>query len=169
MAVINRLLRQQLVREAEGYLDLASALGETWQLPSAIRDRLAYRSLAVIDRLGENASLSPQIQLIKGQALRMLELYKEALQPLSPSAGEPIRKTSRPGWPWAGATSGPAESIWLSSRSKRRSIWSQACCALVWNSNLAVLLEALHRTSGRTLAVSCSSAAVALMQRLSPT
>jgi tetratricopeptide (TPR) repeat protein len=86
VAVINRLLRQQLVREAEGYLDLASAMGETWQLPSAIRDRLAYRSLAVIDRLGENASLSPQIQLIKGQALRMLELYKEALQPLSAAA-----------------------------------------------------------------------------------
>lgn len=90
MAVINRLLRQQLVREAEGYLDLASALGDQFALPTPVRDRLAHRSLAVIDRLGENAAVSPQIQLIKGQALRMLELYQEALKPLTAAAeGDP--------------------------------------------------------------------------------
>ena len=42
--------------------------------------------MAVVDRLGENATYSPQIQLIKGQALRTLEKFKEALAPLSVAA-----------------------------------------------------------------------------------
>src|SRR5262249_50556330 len=86
VSVINRLLRQQLVREAEGYLDLASVLDDQWPLPADLRDRLIYRTLAVIDRLGETALISPQIQLIKGQALRVLGHYKEALQPLAAAA-----------------------------------------------------------------------------------
>jgi tetratricopeptide (TPR) repeat protein len=86
LAVINRLLRQQLVREAEGYLDLASALADQWPLPIPVRDRLVHRALGVVDRLGESAAISPQIQLIKGQALRMLELYQDALTPLSAAA-----------------------------------------------------------------------------------
>ena len=86
MSAINRMLRQQLVREAEGYLDLALVFGEQWTLPPAIRDRLAQRTLAVVDHLGENATISPQIQLIKGQALRTMERYKEALEPLAAAA-----------------------------------------------------------------------------------
>jgi tetratricopeptide (TPR) repeat protein len=90
VAVINRLLRQQLVREAEGYLDLASALDDRWPLPVILRNRLVDRTLAVVERLGENAALSPQIQLIKGQALRLLERYTDALAPLTVAAeGDP--------------------------------------------------------------------------------
>src|SRR5262249_10001537 len=33
VSVLNRLLRQQLVREAEGYLDLVSVLEDQWPLP----------------------------------------------------------------------------------------------------------------------------------------
>jgi Flp pilus assembly protein TadD len=47
---------------------------------------LAQRTLAVVDHLGENATVSPQIQLIKGQALRTMERFKEALEPLSAAA-----------------------------------------------------------------------------------
>ncbi len=86
MTAINRLLRQQLVREAEGYLDLVLVFGEQWTLPLAIRDRLAQRTLAVVDHLGESATVSPQIQLIKGQALRTMERFKEALEPLTAAA-----------------------------------------------------------------------------------
>lgn len=90
MSAFERLRRQQLVREAEGYLDLALVFGDQWSLPAALRDRLAQRSLAVVDDLGENAAYSPQVQLIKGQALRTLEKYKEALAPLSVAAeGDP--------------------------------------------------------------------------------
>ena len=90
MSSINRLRRQQLVREAEGYLDLALVFGDQWPLPAEVRDRLAQRTLSVVDHLGENAALSPQVQLIKGQALRMLERYQDALHPLAAAAeGDP--------------------------------------------------------------------------------
>jgi len=87
---INRLQRQQLEREAEGYLDLTLVFGEQWTLPIALRDRLAQRALDVVEHLGENSSQSPQVQLIKGQALRTLERFKEALEPLAVAAeGDP--------------------------------------------------------------------------------
>ena len=86
MAGINRILRQQLLLEAEGYLDLALVFGEQWSLPTAIRDRLVQRTLSVVEHLGENATVSPQIQLIKGQALRTMERFKEALGPLAAAA-----------------------------------------------------------------------------------
>jgi tetratricopeptide (TPR) repeat protein len=86
VAAINRILRQQLVREAEGYLDLVLAFGDEWSLPTAIRDRLAQRSLSVVDHMGEMAATSPQVQLIKGQALRTMERFKEALEPLTAAA-----------------------------------------------------------------------------------
>jgi len=87
VSVINRLLRQQLVREAEGYLELVGVLEDQWPLPGEIRERLVGRCLAVIERLGDAAALSPQIQLIKGQALRALGRYKDALEPLAAAAG----------------------------------------------------------------------------------
>jgi tetratricopeptide (TPR) repeat protein len=83
---INRLYRQQLVREAEGYLDLALVFGDQWILPAAIRDRLAQRTLTVVDHLAESSMASPQMQLIRGQALRTMERYKEALEPLAAAA-----------------------------------------------------------------------------------
>jgi tetratricopeptide (TPR) repeat protein len=90
VSAINRLQRQQLVREAEGYLDLALVFGDQWTLPTQVRDCLARRSLAVIDHLGQSAAQSPQVLLIKGHALRMLERFKDALVPLSAAAeGDP--------------------------------------------------------------------------------
>jgi len=90
VSTITRHLRQQLVREAEGYLDLALVFGEQWTLPDAMRDRLAERSLEVVDRLGESAAQSPQVLLIKGQALRLLDRFKDALEPLAAAAeGDP--------------------------------------------------------------------------------
>jgi tetratricopeptide (TPR) repeat protein len=86
MSAINRSQRQQLVREAEGYLDLALVFGDQWELPADVRNCLASRSLDVLKHLGQSAAQSPQVQLIKGQALRMLGRYKDALKPLSAAA-----------------------------------------------------------------------------------
>lgn len=87
---IDRLYRQQLVREAEGYLDLALIFGDQWTLPADVRNCLALRALQVIESLGPAAAQSPQVQLIKGQAFRMLEQYKDALVPLAAAAeGDP--------------------------------------------------------------------------------
>jgi tetratricopeptide (TPR) repeat protein len=90
VSAINRLQRQQLVREAEGYLDLALVFGDQWTLPPPLRDCLARRTLAVIDQLGQSAAHSPQVQLIKGQALRLLDRFKDAIVPLAAAAeGDP--------------------------------------------------------------------------------
>ncbi len=91
MSAAQRIHRQQLViREAEGYLDLAMVFGDQWPLPDAVRHKLAQRSLAAVERLGKSADDSPQLQLIRGQALRTLDRYKEALAPLAVAAeGEP--------------------------------------------------------------------------------
>jgi tetratricopeptide (TPR) repeat protein len=86
VSAINRLQRQQLVREAEGYLDLALVFGDQWTLPVELRNCLAQRALALLDHLGQSATQSPQVQLIKGQALRMLERFKDALIPLAAAA-----------------------------------------------------------------------------------
>ncbi len=86
MCSIDRLRRQQLVREAEGYLDLAMLFCDQWPLPAEERDRLARRSLVVIDHLSEPSGASPQVQFIKGQALRALERFKDALEPLNQAA-----------------------------------------------------------------------------------
>jgi tetratricopeptide (TPR) repeat protein len=86
VSAIDRLRRQQLVREAEGYLDLAALFSEQWPLPIEVRDCLAYRALAVIEHFNGTAAHSPQLQLIKGQALQMLERFKEALVPLNQAA-----------------------------------------------------------------------------------
>lgn len=86
MSAIDRLHRQQLMREAEGYLDLALIFGDHWTLPADVRDQLAQRALTTLDRLGESAAYGPQVQLLKGQALRMMERYGEALAPLTSAA-----------------------------------------------------------------------------------
>ena len=86
MSSIDRLRRQQLVREAEGYLDLAALFSDQWPLPAGVRDCLAHRALAVIEHFNGTATHNPHLQLIKGQALRMLERYKEALAPLMQAA-----------------------------------------------------------------------------------
>jgi tetratricopeptide (TPR) repeat protein len=86
VSAIDRLRRQQLMHEAEGYLELALLFGDRWPLPCALRDCLAQRSLAVINHFNGMATYSPQLQLIKGQALRMQERYQEALEPLNQAA-----------------------------------------------------------------------------------
>jgi tetratricopeptide (TPR) repeat protein len=93
VSTIDRLRRQQLVREAEGYLDLALVFDDQWPLPEALRDRLALRALSGIDKLIETSD-SAQLQFVKGQALRMLERYKEAVEPLSKAALEDPKNIS---------------------------------------------------------------------------
>jgi Flp pilus assembly protein TadD len=74
------------MREAEGYLDLALIFGDQWALPAEARDQLASRALATLERLGDSAAYGPQVQLLKGQALRMMERYSEAIVPLMSAA-----------------------------------------------------------------------------------
>jgi Flp pilus assembly protein TadD len=78
--------RQQALSEAEGYLDLISGLGD-WEPDSQVRDRLAERALEVLQQLSrETAWRRGQVLFLKGQALRLMKRYREAIEPLTESS-----------------------------------------------------------------------------------
>lgn len=74
-----RIHRQQLVREAEGYLDLATAFSEHWPLPTDVRDALCLRAIATLERVEHAGGMSGQIFFLHGQALRHMLHYGEAI------------------------------------------------------------------------------------------
>jgi len=84
-----RVRRRQLLREAEGYLDLimlpAAQPAASALCPSEeSRNRLAQRSLEILERLetaGGNWRQSHLLYL-KGQAYRVMQRFEEALKPL---------------------------------------------------------------------------------------
>lgn len=81
VVAVERIRRQQLLREAEGYLDLIG-LFDDWEPPAPIRQRLAQRSLDMLDRLAERNAPNPHTHLLRGLALRAAERYAEAVEPL---------------------------------------------------------------------------------------
>jgi tetratricopeptide (TPR) repeat protein len=87
VAGTDRIRRQQILREAEGYLDLIGLFGEEWAPPADIRRCLAQHTLDTLDRLAESFAAGPQAQHLRGQALRAAERYNEAIEPLK-RAGE---------------------------------------------------------------------------------
>ncbi len=86
MTTAVRIHRQQMLREAEGYLDLISLFGEEWTPPAPIRRRLAQRSLEVLDRLAAQFTPGPQAYYLRGQALRAADRFQEAIEPLQVAA-----------------------------------------------------------------------------------
>ncbi len=62
----DRIRRQQLVLQAEGYLELG----------------MAHHALAVLTRCGDINTLTEHALYLKGQSLRELGRYREALDPL---------------------------------------------------------------------------------------
>ena len=82
MATYNRIRRQQLLQEAEGYLELASVLSDQFPLSIRSRDRIAQRALETLHKLECKVQNGAQALLLKGQALRVMECYQEAIDPL---------------------------------------------------------------------------------------
>ena len=88
MATYTRIRRQQLLQEAEGYLDLALVLSDKLPLSTAVRDRIAGRALDTLQKLERKAQNSAQALWLKGQALRIMERYREAIDPLRRAADQ---------------------------------------------------------------------------------
>ena len=78
--------RQQLLREAEGYLDLAFAGGEQLVLADEIRDALAQRTLETLERLRSAGAYAVELAYLRGQALRTLRRHHEAIEFLAEAA-----------------------------------------------------------------------------------
>jgi tetratricopeptide (TPR) repeat protein len=52
------------------------------RLPRELRVPLAQRAIAALDRVGSQADWSAQALFLRGQALRLMERYSEAIEPL---------------------------------------------------------------------------------------
>lgn len=77
-----RVRRQQLLREAEGYLDLATVFGNRWGLATRHRDVLAERALAQLEKAKQFGGASFEAMYLEGEALRTLERWSDAVVPL---------------------------------------------------------------------------------------
>jgi tetratricopeptide (TPR) repeat protein len=89
MAHTDRIQRQQIrqiVREAEGYLDLITSVAETWPLSPEVRDRVAERAIATLDRLPTTITDRAAVLFLRGQAFRVMERYSDAVVPLEEAA-----------------------------------------------------------------------------------
>jgi tetratricopeptide (TPR) repeat protein len=78
----HRVRRQQLLREAEGYLDLMMVFADQWPLRPEVRDRLGERVLSTLELLHHDAGRHGHVLYLRGQALRAMERYAEALPAL---------------------------------------------------------------------------------------
>ncbi len=86
MTTLKHLRCQQILREAEGYLDLIIACSEPLQLSVAVRERLAQRALDTISNLDGRRGDRAQVAYLTGQALRAMERHLEAIEQLETAA-----------------------------------------------------------------------------------
>lgn len=86
MANAQRVRRQQLVREAEGYLELLEACSERGGPPVYLREALGRRALEALSHLDSAALRRAQTLYLRGQILRMMEQFAEAVVPLEEAA-----------------------------------------------------------------------------------
>ena len=86
MSDSHRIRRQQILREAEGYLDLITVFGERMPCRPDVRNRLAERVLATLERIENPGGMKGHVLFLRGQALRAKEQFVEAVPPLREAA-----------------------------------------------------------------------------------
>ena len=84
--VLDDIRFQQHLRAAEGYLDIVLSVAERWPPESGRRDRLVGRALTELEKLPDTPKYKADKAYLKGQALRTMERYQEAIEPLALSA-----------------------------------------------------------------------------------
>ena len=82
----SRLRRQQILREAEGYLDLITVFGDEWPCRPDVRDSLAQRVLRTLDRIEFPGGMQAHIYFLRGQVFRAMQRYEEAVAPFLQAA-----------------------------------------------------------------------------------
>jgi Flp pilus assembly protein TadD len=87
MSDLSRIRRQQILREAEGYLDLITVFGDRMPCRPGARDQLARRVLKTLDRIENAGGLKGHVLFLRGQALRAMENFIDAV-PLLREAAE---------------------------------------------------------------------------------
>lgn len=86
MPDIDRIRRQQILREAEGYLELITLGADRWPLPAKVRGPVGERALDILSELEQARGRRSHVLYLKGQTLRALDRFREALVPLREAA-----------------------------------------------------------------------------------
>jgi tetratricopeptide (TPR) repeat protein len=84
--MMDQVRRHRMLTEAEGYLDLLTLFCDRWPLTPEVRDRVAGRVLHLVEQLEQAGDDSAEVWLVKGQALRAMELHEAAIEPLQAAA-----------------------------------------------------------------------------------
>ena len=86
MTDYRRIIRQQAIREAEGYLDLSMGLTEQLSLAFELQVQLAERALEALQRAGRSSGKQSHVLYLTGQAYRVMKQYHEAVPSLKAAA-----------------------------------------------------------------------------------
>lgn len=101
MTDLSRLRQQAILRHAAGYVELGELLVETDKPVPATAARLLERAVATLDELPEAERSIPAAALLRGEALRALGHWTEALEPLAEVVeGDPQRVEAWLGLGW---------------------------------------------------------------------
>ena len=71
MSTIDRVRRKQLIREAEGYLDLTSLFDDRWSLDAHLKTAMADRAIECLSQVNNPQGFKPHVLFLKGQAHRV--------------------------------------------------------------------------------------------------
>lgn len=77
---LKKIRRENLIQQAEGYLDLVLCLEDRWSLPQPLVDRISGKALETLDRVDAQTGRRSHIELLRGQAFRLQNRYREALE-----------------------------------------------------------------------------------------
>ena len=82
MSAYSRIRQQQLLQEAEGYLDLIRVTSWPTPLRRPYRRSLALRAIAVLDQISPDHVAAARVAYLRGQACRMMGRYRQAVESL---------------------------------------------------------------------------------------
>lgn len=86
MTNVERIQRKQLIRMAEGYLDLVMGFDDCWPLEAGNREILAARAIDALNQIRKPLGHKPYILFLKGQAARACSDFQSAVNYLQQSA-----------------------------------------------------------------------------------
>ena len=86
MTTAQRVQRKQLIREAEGYLELMTLFDGSWPLDIATKQTFAKRALQALEQVKRPLGHKPHLLFLKGQICRVVEEYARAVNYLQQSA-----------------------------------------------------------------------------------
>lgn len=79
VAQIEKIRREKIIRQAEGYLDLIMCLEDQWRLDEPIIQVITGKALKVLDELDETSGRRSHVAFLRGQTFRVRRDYQNAV------------------------------------------------------------------------------------------